>query len=432
MSETRFAKSCTGRKVLLLAGLLAVLLAAAQSVRAQYTYDVLYTFQGTPDGANPFTNLVLSGKSLFGTTVNGGANGLGTVFNVTTTKTEKWLYSFNGPPDGANPYGGLILVKGSLYGTSIGGGVLDTYACSITQLGGCGTIFEITTKSGKETVLYRFAGAPGDGENPYAGLVSDPEGNLYGTTNYGGANNEGTVFEFSSGTETPLYSFSGNPHDGAFPEAPLIRDSKGDLYGTTADGGGATCAYLNGCGTVFEVTSTGEMVLYPFQGPPNDGGEPRDGLVKDAKGNLYGSTHVGGTYNFGTVFELKKKGTKWSEVLLYSFQGSGVGDGSGSTSGLIFDKQGNLYGTTTQGGTYGYGTVYELSPEPGGGCPSSSNSGIGWCETVLYSFTGGTDGANPNAGLIFDKQGNLYGTTYYGGGSSNCSGGCGVVFKLIP
>ena len=212
--------------------------------------------------------------------------------------------------------------------------------------------------------------------------------------------------------EKVLHSFNGNGADGYQPEASLIFDAVGNLYGTTYWGG------TYGFGTVFELTPSGgggwtETVLHSFQPNGTDGNYPIAGLIFDAAGNLYGTTSAGGTYGFGTVFELTpEEGGGWTETVLLNFNGT---DGSYPHAGLAFDAAGNLYGTTGYDGTYHYGTVFELTPTAGGG----------WTETVLHSFGNGTDGASPFAGLIFDAAGNLYGTTSAGG-----TYGTGTVFEL--
>ena len=271
-----------------------------------------------------------------------------------------------------------------------------------------------------EQVLHSFGNGM-DGQFPYAGLIFDTSGNLYGTTNFGGTYTFGTVFELTpiaggGWTEKVLYSF-GNGTDGAYPEAGLIFDAVGNLYGTTYGGG------TYGTGTVFELTPTGggswtEKVLHNFNDNGTDGFYPYAGLIFDAAGNLYGTTSQGGTYGDGTVFELTPAaGGVWTEKVLYSFNANGT-DGTAPQAGLIFDAAGNLYGTTNQGGTYLSGTVFELTPAGGGV----------WTETVLHNFNdNGTDGAYPYAGLIFDGAGNLYGTTDGGGTYFG-----GTVFELTP
>jgi uncharacterized repeat protein (TIGR03803 family) len=259
---------------------------------------------------------------------------------------------------------------------------------------------------GSDTVLYSFQGGS-DGIYPDGSLLRDSAGNLYGTTYQGGiqgANGYGTVFKLApDGTETVLYAFEGVPNDGANPNAGLIKDSAGNLYSTTEAAG-------SGAGTVFELAPNGtETVLYFFCSQINctDGAFPYAGLIEDSAGNFYSTTGEGGAYDSGTVFKLAPDGT---ETVLYSFKGESAGDGADPLAGVIEDKKGNLYGTTYEGGTMGYGTVFKLAPDG--------------AETVLHSFTGGSDGAYPQAGLVM-KSGNLYGTTYYGGGA-----GAGTVFEV--
>ena len=265
-----------------------------------------------------------------------------------------------------------------------------------------------------ETVLYSFCAQAGctDGYRPQAGLVLDASGNLYGTTYEGGANNKGAVFEVSaSETESVLYSFCAQPDctDGYHPRASLILDAKGNLYGTAYDGG------AHDGGTVFELSATGtETLLYSFCSKPGcrDGYYPHADLAMDKNGNLYGTTQYRGAYGGGIVFEISASG---SESVLYNFCAQpGCTDGYHPRAGLVLDTKGNLYGTTYSGGAKKRGTVFEVSP-----------SGT---ETVLHSFSAkGTDGYAPVAGLILDAKGNLYGTTLSGGAN-----GGGTVFQVTP
>ncbi len=264
------------------------------------------------------------------------------------------------------------------------------------------------------TVLHSFTNN-GDGGDPLAGLTMDQAGNLYGTTSEGGGAGSGTVFKLvrskSGWVLYTLYTFQGG-QDGASPQARVLFGPDGTLYGTTAYGGGA------GSGTVFNLRPPAtscraaqcpwtETVLYRFTGG-TDGGEPGYGdLAFDAAGNIYGTTSYGGTGchaygGCGVVFELSRSGGNWTESVLYRFTGGS--DGFSPFSGVTFDRAGNLYGTTTLGGSGEGGTVYRL-------VPSSS----GWTETTLHSFGASGDGALPYGGLIIDKQGNLYGTTFYNG-----------------
>jgi uncharacterized repeat protein (TIGR03803 family) len=366
-------------------------------------YSVLYSFKGGEnDGEEPFAGLVNVKGTLYGTTYEGGAgsrNGDGTVFSITPSGTETLLHSFGDSQDGAYPVAGLINVKGTLYGTTGKGGA-----------NGDGAVFSITP-SGTETVLYSFKGAPGDGEQPRAGLIN-VKGKLYGTTYLGGncssSGGCGTVFSITpAGTETMLHSFGGSG-DGVYPFAGLIN-VKGTLYGTTFEGG-ANCSGSGGCGTVFSITRSGkETVLHSFAGDP-DGNNPEAGLIS-VKGTLYSTTYAGGANSRGTVFSITPSGT---ETVLHSFGASG--DGADPFAGFVYAK-GKLYSTTYVGGANGDGTVFSITP-----------SGT---ETVLYSFEGGGsgDGESPRAGLVKVK-GALYGTT--GGGGTGCSGsyGCGTVYSL--
>jgi uncharacterized repeat protein (TIGR03803 family) len=413
------------RRGRLAAMLSAALIAVAgfSSGAAAQMLTTLYTFTGGSDGGNPYAGLIADAAgNLYGTTygsVNGGGgpSRYGTVFELTPSGTFTVLYSFTGGSDGANPRAGLIAdAAGSLYGTTISGGV----SCGELPHG-CGTVFQLTP-SGTLNVLHSFTGS--DGSQPFAALVADAAGNLYGTTYGGGAtascdppNGCGTVFKLApSGILTVLYSFTGSS-DGAYPFGALVADAAGNLYGTTTLGGAtASCNPPSGCGTVFELVASGSLtVLHSFTGFfGSDGSSPYAGLIADATGKLYGTTFGGGAYGHGTVFELAPSGIL---TVLYSFTGDS--DGAYPYASLIADATGNLYGMTGSGGAYGYGTVFELAP-----------SGI---LTVLYSFTGDSDGAYPYAGLIADwVAGNLYGTTTLGGATASCNPpyGCGTVFQL--
>lgn len=378
------------RRTMISALLLAVVLIAIEPTQAQ-TESVIYSFTGQPDGALPVTGLLRDAKgNLFGTTFGGGASGSGAVFQVAPDGTENVLYSFVGGEDGIGPAGGLLALDGKLYGT--------------TQTGGdhlFGTVFELTP-SLQATVLVSFTVGDGGGY-PQGGLISGARGHLYGTNSgFNGGYGNGAVFAVTPAGTTILYEFLGGA-DGLAPYGRLVRDAIGNLYGTTYRGG------ASGYGTVFEITHDGtETVLYSFAGGV-DGANPVAGLIRDASGNLYGTTPHGGALGYGVVFKVSKTGT---ETVLHSFTDS---DGYYPIGGLVRDAKGNLYGTTEFGGSYGKGTVFRITP-----------SGV---EKVLYSFTGGADGSNPLSDLVFDAHGNLYGTTS-AGGSSNCFGGCGVVFKV--
>jgi len=383
---------------------------ATTSAQAQ-KFTVLYSFKGSPDGSRPVATLIKAKGNLYGTTFLGGVSGHGTVFELNSKGKETVLYSFKGGLDGANPSASLIRdPKGNLYGTVQNGGISNGNC----PASGCGTVFRLT-KTGKETVLYRFKGGLGDGvdgANPNAGLVMDEKGNLYGTTYNGGVCLQwGTVFELDpSGVETVLHNFCGNGAGGTNPEAALVRDAEGNFYGTASSGDGISTA-----GSVFEVSKSGAFTaLYSFwvhNKEWNDGIVPTAPVVRDEKGNLFGTTLYGGGYNCaagcGTLFEVNSSG----ETVLYTF--AGTPDGALPQAGLVRDAQGNFYGSTSSGGASNAGTVFKMD-----------NTGN---ETVLYSFTGGADGASPQAGLVMDAKGNLYGATSAGG-----TGNKGTIFKLTP
>lgn len=259
------------------------------------------------------------------------------------------------------------------------------------------------------SVVHDFA-AGGGGTDPVNGLIIDAAGNLYGTASSGGGSARGVVFEISAeGNETVLHAFKGSK-DGSTPQGLLIEDAAGNLYGTTSAGG------AHSAGTVFKISGgTTETILYNFTGQA-DGASPLAGLAFDASGNLYGTTFAGGSNGNGTVFELTSPGTvggNWSESVLYSF-GAGS-DGSAPVGGVSFDASGNLYGTTSAGGAYGFGRVFQLMP------------GTPWTENELYDFQNADDGAVPYAGLIADQSGNFYGAATEGGNN-----GGGTIFELTP
>jgi len=276
-----------------------------------------------------------------------------------------------------------------------------------------------------EQALYAFQGGPDDGANPFGRPVFDKAGNLYGTSLAGGTTYwAGTVYQLtpsgSGWTESMIHSFtSGN--DGASPEAGVIVDKFGNLYGTTVGGGGTGCGG-SGCGTVYELSSAGgqwtEQIIYSFQGG-NDGIAPYLGhLTFDKAGNLYGTTKAGGKYGAGTVFKLTRSRGGWKEKVLYAFAGGK--DANWPNESLVFDKAGDLYGASYEGGGtgcggYGCGTAFELM-----------HTKKGWKEKVLYAFTGGKDGGQPYESVVLDASGSLYGTTFAGGDSN----GDGVVFEL--
>ena len=370
---------------------------------------LLYSFRdNNSDGTEPVAALVFDAAgNLYGTTISRGAYNYGSVYELSPQSGGNWkeklLHSFNSNgKDGFNPTASLILdAAGNLYGT--------------TSLGGShsgGTVFELSPQPGdqfSERILHNFTPGLTDGSNPIAGLVFDAAGNLYGDTVAGGAHNNGVVFELipvSSGrgwSERLIHAFDGRG-GGAIPFGTLVFDFAGNLYGTTQDGG------IQNNGIVFELSPTAsgpwtETVLHSFTGGPTDGSAPEAGVVFDSAGNLYGTTYGGGTFEYGTVFKLSPNGDgSWSESFVHYFD-SIAPDGY-LVNSVIVDASGNLYTTTAEGGKYSYGTVLEFSL--GGGS---------WNEITLHSFNyaGTNDGDTPKSGLIFDAAGNLYGTTQHGG-----------------
>jgi len=359
----------------------------ALETRLTLSLTTLASF-GVPYGIRPGAAPIMdSSGNLYGTTGGGGAYGGGTVFELAHgSGALTTLASFNGT-NGQDPYGALIMdSSGNLYGTASSGGAI-----------GYGTVFELAHGSGTLTALASFNGT--NGQDPWAALILDSGGNLYGTALLGGASNGGTVFELAhgSGTITALASFNGT---NGWDPGPLIMDSSGKLYGTTFQGGasshGTVFALAHGSGTITTLAS--------FNG--TNGAGPLAALIMDSSGNLYGAATGGGASNVGTVFELAHgSGTI---TTLASFNGT---NGTNAGGALIMDSSGDLYGTAIGGGASGDGTVFELAYGSG-------------TITTLASFNG-TNGKSPPAGLIMDSSGNLYGTTTYGGAF-----GFGTVFEL--
>jgi uncharacterized repeat protein (TIGR03803 family) len=469
-----------------------------------WTKSILHTFHNGSGGSGPVGQLVFDqAGNLYGATSGGGAQIGGVVFELSPSSGGQWtgtvLHSFIYPSskDGSSPTGGLVLDEaGNLFGTATYGG----NGCNAS--GGCGIAFELSKGSdGKwtETILHNFA-AGGDGAFPVGALIPDQVGNLYGTADNGGTGAGigcnygcGVVFELTRGsnglwTETVLYNFQGT-NDGSEPESALTFDIGGNLYGTTYDGGGLGTCRDGGCGTAFELSPSAgghwsESVLWRFSGgsdgaspssglilsasgqlagetftggpskgnggaftlapgaggqwslsllssfPNTDGDFPPGDLVADAAGNLYGTTSSGGTNAIGAVYQLAPvAGGGWKESVIHSFQSGQLQYfrlPSGTfPSRLVLDSAGNLYGETQTGGDHSIGTVYELSPNGSGQ----------WNEKTLYTFVGGKDGDYPTGGLVFDAAGNLYGTTAYGGLGSQLGkpkSGPGLVFELSP
>lgn len=353
-------------------------------------FTVLHNFVGLPsDGANPSAPLLIdSNGNLYGASL-GGRLGDGAIYKIEPSGKESVLYSFEDDADGNNPL--LSFLEGNtIFGTAFGGGV-NLF----------GTVFTLT--NGKLTVLYSCC--TGIGAFP-GGLIRDTNGDLYGTTFAGGDFNAcdpsgcGTVFKIGkSGSATFTHAFGQVFGDGEVPNALLVRDPSGEMFGTTEFGG----AY--GYGTIFELRPSGaETVVYSFQ-DGTDGGIPSGGVYRDSEGNLYGTTSQGGTDNQGIVFELTSSG---QVMVLHSFSGA---DGSMPTGGVTLDQFGSVYGVTYQGGTCNKGTIFKID--------ASGDL------TTLHEFTGVADGEYP-LGLLLANHA-LYGVTYQGGSSND-----GVVFKLVP
>ena len=395
---------------------------ATQPAEAQ-TYTVIHNFMGGADGDEPNYGLTIdAGGNLYGTTF-GGDSGTGTVY-VLSPGSAGWaltpLYVFTGGSDGAAPYAAVIFgPDGSLYGTTGFGGIPNPACTTGGGKTGCGTVYKLTPSNGSwtESVLYDFSGGT-DGASPLGGrLVFDQAGNFYGTTFSGGGGSCpggcGVVYELTPSdggwTESVLYSFSGG-NDGANPWAGVIFDQSGNLYGTTSGGG------TYGYGTVYELMPSASgwtlKTLYSFQNQ-QDGGQPYAGLIFDQSGNLYGATTEGGTGKGGTVFELTPARGGWNFNTLYGFPGSGGQAAQGPVASLIMDSVGNLYGATAGDGANGFGSVFKLTPSAGS-----------WTYTSLHDFTSGSDGKLPRSNLVFDRNGNLFGTAY--GGTT----GYGVVFEI--
>jgi|SRR5277367_1582469 len=410
------------------------------------TETVLYSFQGDTnnDGANPSAPLIWDASgNLYGTTYGGGyrgqcAGGCGTVFELSPNGTGGWteaiLHIFQGNKDGAYPiFGGLTFdAAGNLYGTTSAGGTSNN-----------GTVFRLSPNGDgtwKETILHMFTGGK-DGSQPYGSVAFDKAGNLYGTTYFGGIKSCGgvgfgcgVVFKLTAQPkglwqESILHIFTAKA-DGGYPYAGPVLDAAGNVYGTGAFGGSTVCG---GCGVVYKISPNGSGgwsygVLYTFLGG-TDGANPEGPVILDGTGNLYGTTNIGGgtacNSGCGTVYELTPEGGTWTEHQLYAFQ-HGT-DGALPIGGVTFDSNGNLFGATNAGGvencSFGCGAVYKLS-----------HNGGTWTAQGLYSFMGTTDGNTPEAGVVLDGAGNIYGTTHFGGNPNDCAGfgGCGVVYEITP
>lgn len=377
---------------------LGLTLVSSPAARAQ-TYMVIHDFTGA-DGASPQAGVTVDrGGNLYCTTSAGGPYNRGGVCKLSHQGSGwmfKSLYNFPGPPDASVPLDRIVIgPDGSLYGATefggrnCGGGV------------GCGTVYKLQPPLGPcktslcpwtETVLYRFSGG-GDGANPgYGDLVFDAAGNIYGTTFFGGVNAQGVVYKLtrsgSGWTESPICVFGGT--DGASPFSGVVFDSAGNLYGTTNSGG------ANGYGTVYKLSPSGsgwtESTLYSFD-LTNSGGSPYGGVILDSAGNLYGGTSSGGTGSGGTIFQLSPSGGGWTFALLYSLTGTAYQPGL--YSNLVRDAAGNLYGTAAKDGANGFGAVFKLTPEQGGWTYTSLHAFTGGSDGA-YPIGGVAFDANGN------------------------------------
>ncbi|MGA8489968.1 MAG: choice-of-anchor tandem repeat GloVer-containing protein [Terriglobales bacterium] len=348
--------------------------------------------------------------------------------NVWAANTEKVVHSFTGGNDGIDPAATLAQdAAGNFYGTTVSGGT------GTLCKNGCGTVFELSPIAGgkwKEKVLYSFTGGS-DGKNPYGGVTLDSKGDLYGTTVSGGSGGAcsgdgcGVVFLLSKSgkrwVETVMYNFTGGK-DGSGPGGAVVFDSVGNLYGTTPDGGNLHKCNGLGCGVVYQISPVRgggwkQTVLHTFTGGADGAVGSLGPLLVDKAGNVFGVAELGGdpSCQCGTVFRLRTVSGKWKFKTLDAFKGAP--QAGFPYGGVIADSKGNLYGSTYYGGANGAGSVFKLTKSAGE-----------FMESVLYSFTGGSDGGSPTTTLIFDAKANLYGTTSAGGDSN----GDGVVFKLTP
>ena len=370
--------------------------------------------------------------NIYGTASEGGTHSSGMVFKLTPTTSGFWketvLYNFKGgTADGSTPHATLFRDgAGNLYGTTFTGG-LTSSKCNVSPTPGCGIVFKLTpTTRGEwtETILHKFDGT--DGGNSLTSVVPDTAGNFYGGALSGGSMGFGVIFKMSKTSTgvwvlTVLHNFAGNP-DGANPfnhNVPLALDIAGNIYGTT-DGGGA-----GGEGTVFKLippkiagAAWTEKILHTFKDDGVDGKRPLAEVVLDKAGNVFGTTISGGTHNQGIAYELTAV-NNYAETILYNFKGLSANDGS-APNGLVFDASGNLFGTSQIGGVGNTGTIFKLT-----------HSSTGWEETVLHSFAP-SEGTNPFTPMIFGADGHLYGSGWEGGSGSFSTGGGGSVWEFVP
>ena len=398
-------------QTLLISAAVAFLGAAAW---AASTTKLIYSFAGGADGEYTDTELVRdSAGNLYGSSVQGGLNGGGTVFQVNPAGVHTVLYNFTGGADGGEPYKGVTLdALGNLYGTAVTGG---GGSCE----GGCGVVFQLTNSAGvwTQTVIHTFTGS--DGSGPGSPVAIDRHGNVYGTTPTGGSFGMGVLYRISpNGTGGwnyhVIHTFTGGADGGGGSASRLLLDNIGNIYGVCTVGG------ANGFGNVYEVSLIqGKWqfkVLYAFKDQP-DGALPYGGLVFDKAGNLYGTTYYAGANDLGTVYRLTHVNGTWAESVLYSFKGGT--DGDSPISSLVADASGNFYGTTSDGGaaSCGCGVIFKMT---------HSSTGK-WTESVVYRFPGTPGAGFAYNGMISDFSGNFYGTTVHGGTTND-----GAVYEFTP
>ena len=384
------------------------------SAWAASTTKLVYSFGGNADGEYTDTELVAdSTGNLYGTSVQGGLYGGGTVFQVTPAGVHTVLYDFTGGADGGEPYKGVTLdAQGNLYGTAVTGG---GGSCE----GGCGVVFKLTNSGGTwtQTVIHTFTGGS-DGSGPGSPVVIDEHGNVWGTTPTGGADGMGVVYELAPDAtggwkQRVIHTFTGGDDGGGGSASRFLIDAAGNLYNVCTVGG------ANGFGTVYEISPIqGKWqfrTLYAFKDQP-DGASPYGGLISDRAGHLYGTTYYAGAYDLGTVYKLTNNNGTWTESVLYSFKGGT--DGASPISSLVADAAGNLYGTTSDGGAAACscGVIFRMS-----------RSATGWTEAVAYRFPGTPQPGFAYNGMVRDSAGNFYGATVHGG-----SGNDGAVYQFTP
>ncbi len=381
---------------------------------AAVTTDVIFSFE-EDEGEYADTDLETDGAgNIYGTTVLGGDHASGTVFQLSPT-SNGWmhtvLYSFTGGADGGEPYKGVTLdAAGNLYGTAVTGG---SGSCE----GGCGVVYKLTKSGGTWTqeLIHAFTGGD-DGSGPGARVTVDRGGNIYGMTPTGGTSGIGTIYKIrpvAGGWDfRVIHTFTGGD-DGGSGSAGRMVLRRGRLYGAATTGG------AHGSGVIFELrpTAVGEWdfnPIYPFKGQP-DGSFPYGALLFVGSNKIYGTTYYGGDNGIGAVYELSQRRLgQWDERVIYSFQ-NGT-DGNSPISNLVRDAAGNLYGTTSEGGS-GSGTVFKLTPIGGGQ----------WTESVVHPFAGPPDGAFAYNGMVVDRSGNFYGATVHGGDNDD-----GSVYQFTP